>query len=167
MGAKIHNLIELNLFESRVGNSETFSSYFFNLVAFGFSWKSVSVIGWVAIKPTADWNRIVYRTFCMCLLPPISCVGGVILNQRRWYRRFKRGAKTIEIQLCRKEDPDPVTFTHMVLHPGRALMRQGIRKNLLGRLRQTLGPFISAREAWAQWAAGADWAWVSNSWRCL
>ena len=121
------------------------------MVVFGFfffSWKSVSVIGWVAIKPTADWNRIVYRTFCMCLLPPISCVGGVILNQRRWYRRFKRGAKTIEIQLCRKEDPDPVTFTHMVLHPGRALMRQGIRKNLLGRLRQTLGPFISAREAW-------------------
>ena len=33
---KIDNSIELNLFESRVGNSETFSSYFFNMVAFGF-----------------------------------------------------------------------------------------------------------------------------------
>ena len=33
---KIDNSIELNLFESRVGNSETFSSYFFKMVAFGF-----------------------------------------------------------------------------------------------------------------------------------
>ena len=127
---------------------------FFKMVAFSFSWKSLRFIGWVATKPTADWNRIVYRAICKCLRPPISCVGGVILNQRRWYRRFKRGVKTIEIQLCRKEDPDPVTFTHMVLHPGRALMRQGIRKNLLGRLRQTLGPFISAREAWESVGGG-------------
>ena len=77
---------------------------FFKMVAFSFSWKSLSVIGWVATKPTADWNRIVYRAICMFLRPPISCLGGVILNQRRWYRRFKRGVKTIEIRLCRKTD---------------------------------------------------------------
>ena len=49
--------------------------YFFKdaCVRLEFSWQSVG--------SSADWNQIVYRAIGMFLLPPISCVGGVILNQ--------------------------------------------------------------------------------------